>query len=59
MADGIVMKIRLNVPLPAPRYRIVIDNDLVYEFPEGTTREEAESVLSEAGRVYLESIPKA
>jgi hypothetical protein len=52
--DGIEIKIRLYAPRPAPRYRVVIDGDLVLEFPEGTTREQAESVLEEAKRRYLE-----
>jgi hypothetical protein len=52
--DGIEMKIRLHVAPRAIRYRVRISDDLVLEFPEGTTREEAESVLEEAKRRYLE-----
>ena len=50
--DSIEMRVRWW-PAPEPtRIRVRI-GDTLYEFPEGTTREQAQSVLDEAKRRYL------
>lgn len=52
--DRIEIKIRLPAPAPpSPRHRIVIDGETVLEFPEGTTREEAQAAIDEGRRVYV------
>lgn len=55
--DGIETTVRSWTPVrraPA-RFRVRIGDD-IYEFPEGTTREEAQSVLDEAKVRYLRQI---
>lgn len=54
--DGIEAKVKAFVTVhPAPP-RVRIGDDLLV-FPPGTTNEEAQSVLDEAKRRYLESLP--
>lgn len=52
--DGIETTVRswAQVRRAPPRWRIRIGDEL-YEFPEGTTREEAQAVLDEAKKQYL------
>ena len=52
MTDEIECTVRSYVAEKRPLIRIRIGDDL-YEFPEGTTREEAQSVLDEAKARYL------
>lgn len=53
------IKITLRIPTsraPARRLRLMVDDEVIHEFPEGTTLEEAESIYEEAKRVYLAEI---
>jgi hypothetical protein len=52
MSDDDSIEIRVRLPPPPERIRVTIGNT-VFEFPEGTTREQAQSVLDEAKARYL------
>lgn len=49
--DGINIRLRLYDHAVSYRVRI---GDTLYEFPEGTTREQAEAAIKEAKRLYFE-----
>lgn len=49
--DGITVRLRSWAVYQSPMIRIRI-GDTLYEFPFGTTREQAQSVLDEAKRRY-------
>lgn len=50
--DGIEATVRSYAIERRPLLRVTI-GDVTYEFPEGTTRDEAQLVLDEAKREYL------
>ena len=55
-SDAIECTIR-SVPTEVRPLQRVTIGDVTYEFPEGTTREEAQSVLDEAKTRYLARKP--